>query len=241
MASQFDLQELTLAGVAHRCTQETKLFFERQAHDPRYCFELFRRAIAERDQRAWGFIYAQYRPLVSGWVERHSAYPASGEEVQYFVNRAFEKMWAALAPEKLTRFPNLKSLLRYLQMCAHSVILDQVRAAQRAVVDVRVEDLLAGGDRPGPTAENQALSRVEREEFWKLICTRLWDKEKDEAEVERERRVMYGSFALDLKPRELCAHYQDFDDVNEVYRIKQNILARLRRDADLRKLLGKDA
>jgi hypothetical protein len=44
-----------------------------------------------------------------------------------------------------------------------------------------------------------------------------------------------------LKPRELCDHYAGkFSDVEEVYRIKQNVLARLRRDAEFRKLLGEN-
>jgi hypothetical protein len=59
---------------------------------------------------------------------------------------------------------------------------------------------------------------------------------------EQERRVIYGSFALALKPREIYAQSGElFDDVKEVYRIKENVLARLRRDAELRKLLGLDA
>jgi hypothetical protein len=59
---------------------------------------------------------------------------------------------------------------------------------------------------------------------------------------EKERRVVYGSFVLALKPRELYAQFQDtFRDVNEVYRVKENVLARLRRDAELAELLGRDA
>ena len=56
---QIDLQDLTLAGVAHRCARETELFFQRQSYDPRYCCELFRRAIVDRDQGTWELVYAQ--------------------------------------------------------------------------------------------------------------------------------------------------------------------------------------
>jgi len=43
--------------------------------------------------------------------------------------------------------------------------------------------------------------------------------------------VVYGTYVLDLKPRELCRRYRSvFSSVREVYRIKQNVLARLRRD-----------
>jgi DNA-directed RNA polymerase specialized sigma24 family protein len=234
MFRETDPRLLTLAGIAHRCAQETELFFRHQSHDPRYCFELFRRAIMDQNQRAWELIYAQYRPLVTGWVKRHSAFPTSGEEVQYFVNRAFEKMWLALTPDKFSRFPNLKSLLRYLQMCLHSVIVDQVRVAEQSVVGVQVEALAAEGRTKGLIVESQALDRVQRQEFWDQINARLHN--------EKERQVVYGSFVLALKPRELYAQFQEtFCDVNEVYRVKENILARLRRDTELQKLFGEDA
>jgi DNA-directed RNA polymerase specialized sigma24 family protein len=234
MSHQADLRLLTLAGVAHRCTQETALFFQRQSYDPRYCFELFRRAITDRDQHAWELVYAQYRSLVTGWVERHSAFPDSGEEIQYFVNRAFEKMWVALTPDKFSHFSDLKSLLRYLQMCVHSAILDQVRLAERSVVGVHVEGAVAEGKANSPVLENHALARVHRQELWREINARLHN--------EKERRVVYGSFILALKPRELCAQFREtFRDVDEVYRVKENVLARLRRDTELREFLGQDA
>jgi DNA-directed RNA polymerase specialized sigma24 family protein len=232
MTHQMNLQSLTLAGIVHRCTQETERFFRRQGHDPRFCFELFRRAIVDRSQHAWAQVYTQYRPLVAGWVERHSAFTSSGEEVQYFVNRAFEKMWSALTPAKFTKFPNLKSLLRYLQMCVHSAILDQVRRMELAVVDIQ-DELVMGqaGQVPGG---DDALARIHRQELWSEISRRLHD--------EQERSVVYGSFVLGLKPREIVAQFGDqFGDVREVYRAKENVLARLRRDVELSRFFGGDA
>jgi hypothetical protein len=67
---------------------------------------------------------------------------------------------------------------------------------------------------------------VRWQEFWEEVDARLRD--------EKERRVVYGSFVLALKPRELCAQFPEtFCDVNQVYRIKENVLARLRRDTEL--------
>lgn len=229
-----NLHTLTLAGIAHRCAQETELFFQRKSYDPRFCFELFRRAIMERNQRAWELVYAQYRSLVAGWVERHSAFPTSGEEAQYFINRAFEKMWVAVTPDRFSRFPDLKSLLRYLQMCVHSVVLDQVRVAEQAEVGAEADIASVEGEVGDATLEDQALARVQGQELWDQINQRLHNN--------KERRVVYGSFVLALKPREIYAEAKDtFSDVREVYRIKENALARLRRDSELKKLLGVDA
>lgn len=231
MPQQAELQLLTLTGLAHRCAQETERFFQRLAYDPQYCFELFRRAIVERIQRAWEFVYNQYYSLVTRWVERHSAFAASGEEAQYFVNRAFEKMWTALSPEKFDRFPDLRSLLRYLQMCVHSVIVDYVRTAGHPTADVTTESVTARCKADRPLVEDQALDQLQRQAFWREVNTRLND--------EKERRVVYGAFVLALKPREIHTRFHDtFHDVQEVYRVKENVLARLRRDAELRAILN---
>lgn len=225
---------LPLEDIAQRCAHETDRFFQHQDHDPRYCFELLRRAIADRCQRAWEFVYAQYQPLVTSWVERHAAFSSCSEEAQYFVNRAFEKMWTALTPVGFGRFPDLKSLLRYLQMCVHSAILDVVRVAERSTVVTQVEEMTTRGDPEVATVEDQALDRMQWQAFWEEISARLHS--------DQERQVVYGSFVLAMKPRELCAQFPDlFRDVNEVYRVKENVLARLRRDAELARLFCQDA
>ena len=234
MSDRTDFRLLTLTGVAHRCSQETELFFRRRSYDPRYCYELLRRAIVHRNQRAWELAYGQYRPLVTGWVSRHSAYPGCGEEVQFLVNRAFEKMWVAVTPDKFSRFSDLKSLLRYLQMCVHSVILDRVRVAERSCLEIQDELLAAEGETGNPTVEVQALDKLQRRAFWREIDARLRN--------DKERRVVCGSFVLGMKPREIYAQSEGvFLDVHEVYRVKENVLARLRRDPELLELLAKDA
>ena len=227
MNNETDLQALTLAAITHRCARETELYFRRKSYDPRYCFELWRRAIVERDQLAWEHVYDQYWPLVTGWVKRHPAFTSSGEEVQYFVNRAFERLWAALTPGKFSQFQHPKSVLRYLQMCVNSVILDEVRVAERALMGSQADVASNEGMASGPTVEDQALALADQEEFWAEIETRLRN--------EKELRVVFDSFVLALKPREILAQHRDeFHDVEEVYRIKRNVLARLARDPKLR-------
>ncbi len=232
MLCETDLYALTLADISRRCAQETELFYRHLSNDPVYCFELFRRAFVDGDEDAWELVYDQYRPLVVGWVKHHSAFLASAEEAQYFVNRTFEKMWAAMNPAKFSRFPDLKSLLRYMQVCVHSVVVDRVRAAGKPTIHFQSEDF---EKRVNPTVvEDQALDRVRRQEFWEEINARMRN--------EKERRVVYGSFVLDLKPREIYARFPEtFTDVSDVYRVKENVLARLRRDVKLQKVINEHA
>jgi len=233
MAEQTDLQALSLCGIAHRCAKETELFFAHLQHDPRPCFELFRRALVDGSERAWGVVYLQYHAQVTRWVQRHSSFSTCGEDAPYLVNRAFERMWSAVSPAKFSRFPDLKSLLRYLQMCAYSVVVDAVRRSGPPVVDVEAVVLPVGGAPGGRAVDDHAIAQVHRAEFWEAVTNRLND--------EAERCVVYASYVLGLKPRQVLEEYpQTFQSVRDVYRIKENVLARLRRDETLHSLLRGD-
>ena len=160
MSTSTSLQSLSLSGVARRCAEESDHFFHRREHDPRFCFELFRRAIEERDERAWSLLCDQYRPLVAGWVKRNEAFAGSKENASFFVNGAFAKMWSAVTPEKFADFDDLKSLLRYLQLCVASVIMDHVRSVEYYE---RLEDVSpAVEEATGVHVERRALAQAER-------------------------------------------------------------------------------
>jgi hypothetical protein len=231
MSDELKPQHMAVAELAHRCAQETQHYFQQRSHDTSYCFELFRRALEARDQAAWEIICIQYQPLVSGWVRQHRGFEATGEEIQYFVNGAFGKISGTLTPGKFSHFSDIGALLRYLKMCVHSVIVDHNRVTeQRDLADL--EDA-SEKPSPEPSVEEQAMDDSYRQAFWEWINARLQD--------EQERAVIYGSFSLDLKPQELCEHFRSlFTDVDEVYRVKQNVIARLRRDPEFRKLVGGD-
>ena len=54
--------------------------------------------------------------------------------------------------------------------------------------------------------------------------------------------MIYGSFVLAMKPAELHIHYAHlFNDVKDVYRTKQNVIDRLRRDQELLTFLSVQA
>ena len=222
---------MAVADLAQRCADETDLYFHHQAHDTQYCFELFRRAIRQRDQSSWEMICLQYQPLVAGWVRQHPGFESSREDVQYFVNGTFGKIAGTLTPEKFGGFSDIASLLSYLKMCVHSVISDHNRkVAQINVFDLDNVPMERSTD---PSPEEQAIDRSQQQALWDLMSSRLHD--------EKERLVVHGSFVLDLKPQELYNRFCSvFDNVDEVYRVKQNVLSRLRRDAEFRKLLGED-
>src|SRR5215813_10228725 len=123
-------QHLSVTDLAGLCTEETNKFLRQIASNDCYCLELFRRAIVDRNEDAWGSIYLQYAPLVLTWVTQHqSATPILGQEGSApLVNAAFAKFSQALTPAKMENFDSLAAILKYLKMCVHSVVADEVRA-----------------------------------------------------------------------------------------------------------------
>lgn len=218
------LQRADVDELARHCAEESRLFFKGQPSDDHYCYELFRRAIVDRNSYAWDSIYQQYRNLVSGWVRRCSGFEAAGGDVEELVNFTFAKLWRSLTPAKFSRFDTLQALLRYLQMCAGSAVTDRVRRRRNEQFLEPLEVL--GTQASGERVEGHVLTEVERSRFWADVRQHLND--------EQEEALVYGYFVLGLKPRQIYDQFgARFDAVEDVYRVKRNVLNRLRRATQL--------
>lgn len=221
--------QMDLDLLMQHCAVESERFYRGQQHDTSYSYELFRRALVERDEAAWEQLYRHYSSLVEGWVRRSSAFTSSGESSEYFVVGAFMKFWRAVTPERFDSFPTLASLLHYLQLCATSVVIDSVRAQSWS--EILPEDTVSLDQLPQQSPDEEAMSRVQREEFWQFIDTQLND--------DLERFVVYCSFVLGLTPRAIYSRRNDlFNSVNDVYNVKRNVLGRLGRNVQLRQMIG---
>ncbi len=232
-------QRMELDPLARCCAQETEHFFRDLDSDTRFCFELFRRALEGRDDRAWEAVYRQYAPMAAGWAASHPEIVRGGGETQEFVNRAFERMWAAIPPPKFQRFRDLRAVLAYLKMCVHSAIVEEARkmsALSRVVaLDALPEEVgtarHAEFDSP---VDRMAFAREERETVWHTVDSRIQD--------DRERLVIHCLFELDLRPKAIFERYPHaFRDVRDIYTVRQVVLERLARDPALRALAHIDA
>lgn len=232
LATELDaaaLATLDLPTLMQHCATESERFYRGQEHDTRFSYELFRRALVERDEGAWEELYRHYSGLVEGWIRRCAAFSSSGESCEYFVVGAFAKFWRAISPERFAAFPSLASLLQYLQLCATSVVIDNVRANSWS--GTLLEETLTLERNPGKSPDEEAMHRLDREEFWRFIDAQLHS--------ETERVVVYGSFVLGLTPRAIQARHPDlFATVNDVYNVKRNVLGRLSRNQQLRQLIA---
>lgn len=224
-----DTALLSLAAIVRHCREESANHLLRRESDERFCRELLRRALCDRDQAAWAAVFAQYRNLVVSWLRRHPAHPYVGEDDDFWLNRTFERFWVAVSPDRFAAFPTLGALLGYLQRCADSVLEDAARRLrhrpQPATGADTTSHLSATG--AGPEA---VMDDVHAEALWAAICAETQDQ--------AEATIARLSFLQDLKPREIYAwHPELFASVAEVYRIKRNLVERLRRNPAIQTFL----
>jgi hypothetical protein len=120
----------------------------------------------------------------------------------------------------------LAAVLRYLKLCAHSVLLD----AHRAMHVDRVWPLTENGIHiDTEITERKVVDHLTRDELWAAIAALVKDG--------RERLVAYSCWVLEMKPREVYArHPERFAGVADIYAIKRNLLDRLRHHARIQEL-----
>jgi DNA-directed RNA polymerase specialized sigma24 family protein len=182
--------------------------------------ELFRRAIDLGDERAWATVIELYRGLLHAQAGRQVIRGLVDEDDAFCVDRAFQRFWRATRTRGMHEFGDLGSILKYLKMCLASVLLDEARARRRqacaSIEDLRPEAHLS----TDPTA--MVIGHNAGRDLWQAV----------EAELrgDAERTVAYMSFVTGLTPQEIFTRCADrFTDVTEIYRIKRNVIDRLRR------------
>ena len=214
-----------------RCREETLKFRAGRPHDESPCYELFRLAIAGRNQAAWTALYDQYHPLVTRWVRKHPRFQELNEPPDRFVNAAFTRFWYA-SQGRFAQFPSLGVLLRYLQTCAHSAIADHLRAQQRRAKEISIGNRWDGWEERANTPEGEVIDRLEAEALEWAIRSVLRN--------EAEEVVMTLSWMYGLPPRQIQARHPElFATVQQVYQIKRNLLYRLARDPEVQRFFGK--
>jgi len=187
-------------------------------------YDLFRRAIVERDEDAWAETAARYRPLLAAWASRCSASATIAEQYGDLADQAFARAWSALSPARFAAFPNLAALMGYLRACVTSTVIDYARSE---LSRERAETAIEAGE--ADTPEQIVMEQFDRQEVWRIA--------EQVSTSEQERVALRESFIYDLRPRAILMRHPDlFDDVMEIYAVKRNVLERLKRCAELRQL-----
>jgi hypothetical protein len=221
---------LSIENLAAQCAEETEKFSRRQPNATQYCFELFRRALADGIAEAFTRIYQVYERQVLNWVYRYPRFEETGEGADFFVNSAFSKFYFAVSGPKFERFNSVPSLLMYLKLCVHTAIAQYIRD-QKQIVAVSTDDEAAGVDMRDRQQEDLLESGTKAADLWALICRLL--------PAPTDQLLARCAFTLDMKPAEITTAYPGrWGSEREISVALYRIRRLLRQNAELRRLLG---
>jgi hypothetical protein len=225
-----NLAALSIDSLATQCAEETGKFNRQERNTTQYCFELFRRALADDINEAFTQIYRVYERQVLNWVYGYSRFDQTGEDAEYFMNSAFNKFYLAVKGPKFERFSSVPSLLMYLKLCVHTAIAQYIRD-QRQISAVSIDDEAASVDLRDRKQEAQLDRGIQAADLWALI-RRLLPAPADQF-------LARCVFTLDMKPAEIVAKYPGrWADEREISVALYRIRRLLRQDPELRRLLG---
>ncbi len=213
-------KDMSLSALADRCTREISNHRRGEACNDQYCLEMFRRAMLEQDDSVWALLVERFDEYMLGLFRRHVSREAASrlDSPENYVARGFERFWLAAVHNQQLQFTTLAAALCYLRSCLNGAIVDTLRAYSRAKEVVLPE--------PGFPDEPTVEDHEEEDQ-------RLWEAIQDMLPNERERRLAYLLFHCNLKPREIVRRCpQEFSAVQEIYRLRRNIIKRLSRDSD---------
>jgi DNA-directed RNA polymerase specialized sigma24 family protein len=224
------LSALTARQLAAGCRHQQA----DRSHEP-FCFELFRRALAEKSQEAWQTINQQYERLVRSWIVEfaQTSNGVGNSSLDELTADAFYAFWRSYTAEKLQKALGLASVLAFLKSCAVTSVLQAKRKQRRSVQ--QTELIIEGGDAAG--SERDVVDAPARSFLQGISAAELWQIVDACCGNEQERVIVRLSFVSDLKPRSILElHPGLFVDVEEVYTIRRNLKNRLARDRRLRTL-----
>ncbi len=184
-----------------------------------YCIELLRRVTLHSDQDAWKIVQDLLSETVLRWISQHprreEAYSLESEE--HYVTEAFARFYQLIIRQQV-EFSQLSTALQYLKASLNGAILNRLRAFSRP----RAIALPA----PGGTSETAESESTDTAIVWEILNETFPDA--------REQRLAYLLFHCGLSPKKIVNTYpQEFQDVQEISRLRHTIFERLLHHLDL--------
>ena len=221
-------RSMSIPALTERCMKELQNYGQGAPSDDRFGMELFYRALMQHNSLAWEAVQQCFNGIMCRWMRSHPLRDIACryDSEENYVAQGFARFWQAMVNKQNSTFQSLGAAMKYLRTCLHASVIDTLRTYSRARV--------VGLPEPGEASEPSCEDVYDSGELWQAILHLL--------PGERERSVAYFLYHCGLKPRAIV-HFcpEEFNDVQEIYHIRRNIIERLRRNADyLRNRLGYD-
>ncbi len=173
--------------------------------------------LLERSIQARLWLYRQHAGQLLTWINQHpwrALFSHQGEQTE-LLNRVFARILETLHIEHF-QLPDMQ-VLPFMKMTVHAVIADEMRAYQ---LQQNVEVFVQNGQVHDDTCS--------------ISVTSLLQLLQAEFPGERETVLLYLAYIRGMKPSEISSQYKQlFPSVEDVLRLKQDILERLRSKTEL--------
>lgn len=216
------LNSWTVLAIAEHCQQHIQKYRHRLDHDLSYCFELFRRAFAERSEEAYTLLYQTYLNLIYHWVYRHPYFPSLDMPADYYVADCMGHFFLTMRGN-FERFQSVPAILRYWQKCVNTILLNEARKKQVSAVPIENIEAYPDDDRVDD----------------RLIQTTIWQRVESLLPENKDRLLAHLVFVQGLKPKQIVEYHSAiWQETNDVRVDRQRITRCLVGDPTLRQLLG---
>jgi hypothetical protein len=207
MMSEMAITKITTSELIQSTRRDIMQFLHKQPTGDACACELFRRAIALRDEQAWTGIYEHYQVVVGSWILRQIL-TLPGHDLAVLVNEVFAKLSRSISPRKLRDFPGVQALLAYLKRCVGSIVADYRRSCLTRAQEEPLESVTQE-----PLLDNFAevvADQLAAQEIWRIVEICVPGRE--------ERLVLDAICMQGMTPRELQQHYPIiFPSVKAIY------------------------
>ena len=212
----------TTEELTAECYEETIRFYHTNQSNSPSCYELFRRALDDYDQKAFAAIYRIYEQQVLSWITKHPVFWLTNSTRDDYVSIAFSRFYFALKGN-VADFPSVDRILSYLKSCVHTAVYQEYRKQKKNIAEDPIDDFelpVQSPDQP-----------YGFEDLWTHLCTLIPDAV--------DQVLMRYAFVEQLKPRVIAAKYPEhWESARDVSLALYRIRRKLRADPELRKWVG---
>ncbi|GEM_PF-1209087 len=245
--------EFSVPELVDLCKQSMRQYRRRLPNDPRYCFELFRRALRDGVEDALRETMLITEAFALNTVYKHTGLNETGETAEYFASEAARRLYRYGRGEQFDKFATYADILAYINRCAATAIGEMLRPRrakkprwnQRYGGESSPETDVSGTQAPrtpippviptvglddDPPSDDTSGDILDVVAVWDRVCA-LLPNENDQMLV----RAMWE----DLPPRHIAELYPGrWDDAVAVSRALARVRGILRADPVLQQWAG---
>jgi hypothetical protein len=222
---------LSTADLATTCCNEMDRYQQQKKSNQVYCLELFRRALASKQEDAWErLLNGCIADHVHGCFYGHPRWQLAHryQQAEFYVVESFLRLWRSSLGHVL-RIESLGEMLSLLARCLHCAIMEEIRlweppnARGRAANAPAPEDTQHWPAHTTPSAEPMSASDPSEDAIMRERVREVWEC----AKTQYERRIFTLRWRLGYTPQEMAKRWpKHYPSPSKISETLQNILAR---------------